>query len=1794
MAINPLSYTEKILRSFLRYQLTAYPLEDPRLNRQLRDLLSLDTSRDTPLFKGPFVSLSRAFKAGVAVEQLIAEGIFHPHMKQLIPFDHVYGHQEAAIRSVHAGRTTLVSTGTGSGKSECFLYPIISRCLQLRDAGAPAGIAAVIVYPMNALAEDQLGRLRELLAGSGISFGMYVGKTPDDESQVVGRRLGPHASREDYREMLKALRESGSSDSVIPFEEVCSRSVMRTNGSQPRILLTNVKQLELILTRQRDAELFTNATLDFLVFDEAHTYTGAAGAETACLIRRLRSYCGKGAENTVCVATSATIVDSRNPDAAREFASRFFGSAKERIETVNEVYETDEWAAQRSLPPVLANAAAWLDKVRAAVDAPDSAAAVARVWQELTGIALSPANWETELYDQLIANELLFQIAEGLNQPEALNVLLDGLAGKIGRPVPEEEVIFWLTLGAFVRRDGRPLIRPVVHGFVRGILGGIVVFEEGSDDPRLLLSAEDDPEEERKLRLPLYTCTTCGQHYFEHHLADFSYTGLTPGGGQASDGGPWWETLDKNQGGNRLLLTDRLISAEEDEAEHEHMHLLHLCRHCGAAHDKAAARCNQCGHTGNMIPLYAIRQKEDRIGYLASCVCCGTHGRHIGGGRMGEPAKPLRATNVADVHVLTQDMVHHAERKRLIVFADNRQDAAFQAGWMKDHARRFRFRSLMVEAMSAGRRSINDMVYHLENVFESDNSLSNALLPEVWAVVTKDSGVAHGDLRRQLIQILILMELTLGGKQHVGLEPWGRIKIHYTPLDESHAFIQRWAKALALPADEFLGGICAMLDQLRRKKILYFESYPIFTRAWQDGDQEVQKGLMPQIRGVPKAVKFVRDPMDRPGWVDQFLSPGHLTVLSSIATKWGVDKEQVAGFLKELWDYLTHPDVAMLRHVTLKGSRGKPLPHCSGVYQLDANKLNLSNSLAGAYRCNTCRRKSARRTPHMRCLAWRCDGELEHLPEDPDNYDLQLLDQGYSLLRPEEHTAMVPVAKRIQIENLFKGKGDSINAIVCTQTLEMGVDIGSLDAVLMRNVPPLPANYWQRAGRAGRRHRMAVNFTYCRPVNHDRAYFDNPLKLLTGRVDPPSFNLANAYMVEKHVHATVITRLHQMCSENSTLSEDAQRGIRNTLGRVFPTFIRDYLFDAQGLILALPLQTTDLSLLCSQYSEDLFAAVKSAFQQGWPDADRLVVTDEVLREHILEMGAHLQTIINRLSQRLNWALKQIDRLEAKRGPLGALDDYDDALRMRCDRYVKKLKGTGRRNRRQQEGVDDTLTWSVLSAEGFLPGYGMDTGSVVATAAVPPSIHMDDFDLPRATSVALREFVPGNLIYANGQKFVPRFFQREFEGGQEDLLSFEVDFANESISEIKTGGQFATNPVQSISICDVTLLHASRISDEEVSRFQMGVTVLGRELGRHNGGQAYGWGPQAVQLIKGNHLQLVNVGASGMIQKKGVLGYPVCTVCGQSVSPMASDAQLESFRDRHKTRCGKDPVSIAFHAELTVDVLKFPNCSSKDFAYTLTEGIRFAAAEILDMELNDLQILILGRHGEEAFDALLYDPMPGGSGLLEKICENFSAILAKAREIAATCSSLCERSCIDCFQTYRNSFYHAHLDRKLWAEQLTDLGDQLAAEHPIPPRQQEVIRSATEADMPANVAEAKLLRLLEQAGLPRGEWNQQIRLRPPLNTTTPDVTFDDPDDPNRKIFVYLDGLSRGIHGNPATRAKDEAIRSQLRADDHDVIEITAHDLDDPAEMRKALKRIARILLGRQAARDIDARIEEWMR
>ena len=243
--------------------------------------------------------------------------------------------------------------------------------------------------------------------------------------------------------------------------------------------------------------------------------------------------------------------------------------------------------------------------------------------------------------------------------------------------------------------------------------------------------------------------------------------------------------------------------------------------------------------------------------------------------------------------------------------------------------------------------------------------------------------------------------------------------------------------------------------------------------------------------------------------------------------------------------------------------------------------------------------------------------------------------------------------------------------------------------------------------------------------------------------------------------------------------------------------------------------------------------------------------------------------------------------------------------------------------------------------------------------------------------------------------------------------------------------------------------------------------------------------------------------------------------------------------------------------------------------------RIGAASVLDMHGEDLQVLVIGHVDREQVDGLLWDPMPGGSGLLERLCERFSEVVAAARAVAADCPAACKSSCIDCLQTFRNAYYHRDLDRAAACDRFDEWGARLAFEHAIPPRQP--VETPGGDALPANEAESRLRHLLRAAGFGEGIRGEQLRLSRALGSTTPDVIYRaDDDEPDEGVCIYLDGLSAHLHGNPETAARDREIRDWLRNRGFGVIEIAAHDLHDRDAMTRHFRRLAQYL-GMRAAR-----------
>jgi hypothetical protein len=397
-------------------------------------------------------------------------------------------------------------------------------------------------------------------------------------------------------------------------------------------------------------------------------------------------------------------------------------------------------------------------------------------------------------------------------------------------------------------------------------------------------------------------------------------------------------------------------------------------------------------------------------------------------------------------------------------------------------------------------------------------------------------------------------------------------------------------------------------------------------------------------------------------------------------------------------------------------------------------------------------------------------------------------------------------------------------------------------------------------------------------------------------------------------------------------------------------------------------------------------------------------------------------------------------------------------------------------------------------------------------------------------------------------------------------------------------------LESVPICDVDLPHQSHITDDEDYRFQLPVVVYGDEQPRHGGGRAFIWGNRELTLRGSLHLRLVNVGPASAVREGRALGYPVCLVCGQSRSPLASQADLRAFSQDHQQRCGRPVGAVGFFADVVADTVGMPRCSDLREAYSLAEALRQGAAEVLEMELQDLQLLALGKAGEAEPDILIYDPMPGGSGLLEQMLARWGEVVAKALELVEGCPSACASACVDCLLHYRNTFYHPHLDRHVAARLLREQGERLSFSHDIPPR----LPSPPSTAQPVNEPESVLLRMLERAGFHKPEPQRPIDLGRPLGTTTPDFFFADLSGRTEGVCIYLDGMSEALHGDPATRRRDRAIREELRSLGYEVIEVTYGDLTDREAMRRHLARLGRALLGKERAtaiRDNDSWFQE---
>ncbi|HEV8573719.1 MAG TPA: DEAD/DEAH box helicase, partial [Dehalococcoidia bacterium] len=727
--LDPLKTAEAIHSDYSRYLTTTFSLRNPELRAQFEEAIHA-----FQLTKGPYLEVSAPYMPGRSIRQLIADGVLSAGLAKLatgFPLDRpLYLHQDRAITKAVARRNLVIATGTGSGKTECFLFPILDHLV--REAATATlstpGVRALILYPMNALANDQVKRLRRVLQDvPEITFGRYVGETRHRASEA----------EEDFR--LRYPNEPRLPNELISREAI--------QAGPPHILLTNFAMLEYLLLRPADSALFDGAFSGrwrFFVLDEAHVYDGAKGTEIAMLLRRLKDRVVQSTPNRIqCFATSATLGRGEKdyPDIAA-FASRLFAETFEVAQQTErqDVVGPDRAELRLTAPPLDLGAATHA-AIADALDRGVSLEELHRTVRSLAPEAPPPrpaATIESYLASVISRDSTLVRVWDALKGgPRALRAIATQV---FPGPQAEERLVRFVALGTRGRPapDDAPVLPARYHLFARALEGAFVCLhpDHPSAESRLLLSRHEECPTCRPKRpaamFELGACRRCGAEYICGEL-------------RADD--------RLQQPSASATVAYFLVQApagpppdDEDDAvleggdRHDAFTLCVGCR-------TLAGEAGTCACGAPRVPVLRLRPAQG-CEVVRVCGACGgrTGGEVISRFRTGTDA-PVAVLATTLYQALPPSSDPRAatligEGRKLLCFSDSRQDAAFFAPYLeRTYGRAIQRRLILEEIQKCEDHAprLNDLVLPVCSTAEScrvidpnDGVATNRNLVKSW------------------------------------------------------------------------------------------------------------------------------------------------------------------------------------------------------------------------------------------------------------------------------------------------------------------------------------------------------------------------------------------------------------------------------------------------------------------------------------------------------------------------------------------------------------------------------------------------------------------------------------------------------------------------------------------------------------------------------------------------------------------------------------------------------------------------------------------------------------------------------------------------------------------------------------------------------------------------------------------------------------------------------------------------------------------------------------------------------
>ncbi|MET8634387.1 DEAD/DEAH box helicase [Streptomyces sp. NPDC004680] len=1872
----PSLVAEDLRRALATYLTTSFALADDDVREELDAFLERPESR---LFRGPYLRVRTPFREAKKGWEKALDWC----PTGLTP----YTHQAAAWQrlSSKAGRQpepTIVTTGTGSGKTESFLVPILDHCARARAAGQ-RGIKALLLYPMNALADDQARRIDDFLATEealkDVTAGIYIGGASGPRS----------AADEDENEPGSYGRDTGSTplaeDSGIK-KLITDRDAIRADP--PDILLTNYKMLDLLLQRIPDVPLWQSDSLAYVVLDEFHTYDGAQGTDVAMLLRRLGAATGAAREgrplgDITPVATSATLgggvpdgpvaagPEQSDSELLLEFAEKVFGTpfvdaaliGEDRL-LPGEVVDVPDFllpnpapADLAALPDPLDDESTLTELARLMLGQPisDPLQVGAKLRQHILVKAILDVAGSVPVTVPDIAREFA-QRGGGPAWDEAARSdsrLVELAFARIlalisharsphpgtGKPVPflRVEAQLWV-------REVRRVIRAATAephfrwydddgptGDSRPNPANLAIYQPTEVDSAGEIGEREDASRRPvgppyRRHLPAVYCRHCGRSGWAALSTELEWQQLKT------------NTLDIYKASAQKKRPVRwMLRARSDEYPVLHLHAENEQLLTNPAQDTVAVITSQ-----GPLP----------VGSGDECPSCGLDDgmRFLGAGT-------ATLASVTTTQLFSQRGLANNERK-LLVFTDAVQDATHRAAFIANRSFGFTLRGLLTKHLPPGQPiAVHNLAADAaEAVVMAAGSGSREELasivppdlrenPDIQTLL--DESDVFSDAGAEMLHSRMVFQtlLEFGLRSRLGrtleLTRTAAVEVDLKELPQLCAELRerhlRLPGQISVPPDDaayevFLRGLA---ERLRLRGALFHPWLQEYIRQAGARRWPIWGGRPTGMPAFPRGLAAPAFPVSggiRTAGFDSltqdntwFADWGHRTL--------GCDRREARVVTELAMKLLAQHGILATYHAE-GGSLVYALkPRNVLVYRIDETASTDEGGVnACGVRCDTCTWRQTvppgRREPWLgtECLRFRCSG---HFVEDDRDYTADYYRRLYTVDRPgdvltAEHTGALSRERREQVEAAFKNRASAFdpNVLTCTPTLELGIDIGDLSAVLLASMPPGPANYAQRIGRAGRSTGNSLAVTFVPRGARSHYYLHTPEQMLAGRIIPPDCYLDASEILRRQYLAFLFDRAADRSLWEGTAIPE--RPMPPRIGELFGQGL-----SADGWFRRFLDVATARHTQLSKAFIKLFPAMSPAAIQGV--------------EFFAAQG--LEETVGAAASAWN---KRVAALRARMRQIGRAFDALASLSgdPERDKQRRQLYAEQRTVRKRRDDLVSENSINALVRLGLLPNYTLHDDATVLDATLWWKDSDGEFDesatdYGRGSRLALTELAPGNIFHSDGYKFIVNGVDLGTGvGGGENAYALwrfcpECGF----VATEETGLDITACPrCTAPQIADPGAVHKvlvpervlarerredARLTDERDERERRAfdaITLVDIDKDQPQGLRA--WRriskteekapPFGVEFARVATIRTINLGPSAAPGSTHVIrgediqvpGFETCLECGavRGAHPQAWDPSAQRVGTRHAYWCSHrddgvnhEPTEKLLLAhELTTQALRILlPVSTMDLTERL---VSFKAALLLGITKHfggapdHIRVVTDSMPGDSQGlrrrFLVLHDSMPGGTGYLEHLADPkvLHRVLSLAQTALRDCPCQKEEQrtpCHRCLLPFVSSSEHPHVSLRIAKELLDEILkdwdvekvdtlsgvriDQLVDSELEDRFVRTLVTWGRREEEDGSVTAKAGQRGIEHElrftnGGTTTRWRMQDHVR--MNTAPPcepDFLLERTDGPTERVAVFLDGFAFHASESINRIADDTAKRAALRGEGILVWQLTWDDV-----------------------------------